>query len=232
MSISGFLKSAYNYDFNNLNILECGAHEMGHETFDFRLNNNCFYIEAIPQLYNNLKNQPNLKQENVFNYALTDYNGVTEFNLAHGNLGNSSIKHSEAHLSELINYHKCNFEKIEVNCITYEHFIDNIIKKPIDILVLDIEGHECIILNSLKKLPIDKLPKFMVIEAGYDWIDRKKILKELGYNIDFYEYNNCYLTHSSFNIQKNADVINELNKKNQLFEFAGTLIFTNDALTL
>ena len=42
----------------------------------------------------------------------------------------------------------------------------------------------------MKELDISELPKFIAIEAGYDWEERKKLLFELGYNIDFYQFNN------------------------------------------
>lgn len=227
-SAASLIKQAYNYDFINQNILECGSHEGGLETIEFRENNNCFYIEAIPGSFNNMKQQRLVNQNNVFNYALTDYIGDIEFTLANNNLSNSSIKHSQDHLDELKNYN-CYYTKIIVPCITYTYFINNIIKKPINILILDIEGHECIILNDMFNLPVEKLPKIICIECGYDWEDRKTILEKLGYNIDFYQYNNCYLSHSSQTIIKNKNFINYINSQNKEFIYQGVHVYTNDA---
>jgi FkbM family methyltransferase len=230
-SAASLIKQAYNYDFVNLNVLECGSHEGGWETIEFREQNNCFYIEAIPGLCNNMKQQRLVNQNNVFNYALTDYIGDIEFTLANNNLANSSIKYSDEHLNELKKYN-CYYTKINVPCITYTHFINEIINKAIDILILDIEGHECIILNDMLNLPIEKLPKIISIECGYNWLERKTILQKLGYNLDFYQYNNCYLSHSSVNIAKNKDFINQINSINKEFIYDGYTVYTNDAVIL
>lgn len=223
-----YIKTLYDYDFRNLNILECGSHQYGAETIGFRNNNNCYYIEANPTDYYIMITQPNIKSENVFNFALTDYCGEISFNIT-SHPGNSSINHSEDHKKELINIYHTSFKKINVPCITYTYFINNIIKNPIDLLVLDIEGHECVILNTMRSLSVEKLPKFLCIEAGYDWIDRKKILLELGYNIDFYNFNNVFLTHNTFNVNKNIDKIREINKCYPNFIWHNKLIFENDS---
>lgn len=223
-----FIKTLYNYNFTNLNILECGSHCNGAETENFRLNNNCYYIEANPNDYKKMILQPNIKAENVFNFALASYCGEVSFTIT-SHPGNSSINHSEDHKNELQNVYKSTFDQIVVPCFTYSYFIDNIIAKPIDLLVLDIEGHECVILNTMRSLPVDKLPKIIYIEAGYDWQDRKKILLELGYVIDFYYFNNVCLTHKSFNINKNIEKIREINKQYPNFIWHDKLIFENDA---
>lgn len=224
-----YIKYIYNYDFNNINFLECGAHTDGNETLSFIDNNNCYYIEANTDDYNILKEKQYVKKENVFNVALSDYCGEITFNVT-SHPGNSSVKHSNEHLNELITYYNASFKTIQIPCITYEYFIDNVIHKPIDYLVLDIEGHEINVLKTLFSLQYDKLPKFICIEAGYDWLERKKILLELGYNIDFYHYNNVFLTHSKFNVGKNIDMMKNLNKSYPRFIWKGRLIYNNDSI--
>lgn len=59
-----------------------------------------------------------------------------------------------------------------------------------------------IILKTMFYLPVEKLPKFTCIEAGYDWLERKKLLLQLGYNIDFYHFNNVFLTYNTLNVEK------------------------------
>jgi FkbM family methyltransferase len=221
------LISAYNYEFKNLNILECGSHSEGTETKDFRANNNCYYIEANPADYFNMINQPNIKRENVFNFALSDNCGEVSFTVT-SHPGNSSVKYSPEHYKELLNY-GASFNNITVPCYTYQHFIDSIINKPIDVLVLDIEGHEVPVLKSMFSLPVEKLPKFINIEAGYDWPERKKLLLGLGYTIDFYLFNNIYLTHNTLNVSKNIEVIRNINRQYPNFVWQGILIFENDA---
>lgn len=222
------ITSVYNYDFSNLNILECGACKEGEETRFLRDSNNCYYIEANPNDFKILSSQHNINKENIFNFALTDYCGDISFTITSWS-GNSSVNHSIDHHNELVKYGST-FNKITVPCYTYKYFIEEIIKKPIDLLVLDIEGHECTILNSMRKLSVEQLPKIICIEAGYDWHERKKILKELEYNIDYYYFNNVFLTHNTFNISKNIEKLKEINNKYPNFIWQDKLIFENDSI--
>ena len=227
MSVYYYLTSSYNLNFSNLNFLETGASDFGLDTKEFRLTNNCYYIEPIKESYYNLLKQSNIIKENVFNYAVHDYCGKTEFMLtSHG--GNSSYNHSIEHMNELIHVHKSNFTKITVDTITYKSFIEDCINKNIDILILDVEGCEEIILNSFKNLNIDQLPKIICIECGYSWIERKKLLLELGYKIDFYGFNNCYLSFGD--IKKNTVNIQKHNLSNKQFNWCDKTIYINELL--
>lgn len=222
-SVYDYLKYCYNYDFQNLHILECGALN-GEETMNFNTNNQCYYIEANPYVYLNLIN----KFKNIYFYALTNSIGQTQFTVTSW-VGNSSINHSEEHRKELMNYGS-SFENIQVPCITYKYFLENIIKNNIDILILDIEGHECTVLKTFYELKREQLPKFVIIECGYDWLDRKKILLELGYKIDFYQFNNCYLTLPDFiqQDQKNIENMQNINNENKRFIWRDYLIYENE----
>lgn len=223
------LPLTYLIPFEGQNILECGSHQEGSETRSFRINNNCYYIEALNQDLEVLKKQPNINVENTFNYALTNYDGFTSFTLTE-HAGNSSIQHLEGHIEEL-KQRNCTWNtKITVPCISYKIFIRDIIKKPIDILILDIEGGECAVLENMKELTVDELPKIFVIEAGYDWLKRKELLKQLGYTIDYYCFNNVILSHPHFNIPKNVEQIRSINQQFPYFIYYGKLIFENDCL--
>ena len=114
--------------------------------------------------------------------------------------------------------------------ITYKHFIQDIIKTTIDILILDVEGHECTILNTFYDLDLAQLPKIICIECGYDWLDRKKILLSLGYVLDFYEFNNCYLSHSTYNCNKNISQMNKFNVANKKFIWNNYLVYDNELI--
>jgi FkbM family methyltransferase len=221
MKSSEILQQTYNIDFNNLNLLECGA-GAAQETQDFCKTNNCYYIEANYPEYQELKRL----NYNVYYYALSDSNENLSFTVtSHG--GNSSLSHSELHKKELID-RQSTFTEVTVPGITYKNFIQNIIKNNIDILILDVEGHECTILNTFFELDISQLPKIICIECGYNWIERKEILLKLGYNLDFYEFNNCYLTHSTYNCKKNIPQINILNQCNKKFIWMNNLIYENE----
>ena len=224
MPASQFLKFAYKLNFQGLNILECGGCS-AEESAELARDNNCYYIEANPEEYRILKQN----NENVSFLALTDNNDTVEFTIT-THRGNSSISHSKEHLNELINIQHSNFSKCVVPATTYKNYIENIIKTNIDILILDVEGHECTILKTFNELRIDQLPSIICIECGYDWNERKKILLSLGYDIDFYEFNNCYLSHSSRNIQKNAKNINKINMDNPTFVWYGHTVYNNDVI--
>jgi FkbM family methyltransferase len=219
--VDRILLDCYDININNTTFLECGAH-FGEETsyINSIVPQNCFYIEANPTDFKYLN------KVNKYNYALTDYNGDIEFTVtSHG--GNSSVCHSQEHIDELRSYGST-FQKIKVPCITYQYFIEKIINKKINILILDIEGHENVILNHMKTLNIEYLPDIIVIECGYDWTDRKISLKELGYTIDFYNFNNCYLSHTKSNIHKKNNNINLQNKNNKNFIWSNKIIYENE----
>lgn len=222
MKVSDVLKQTYNLDFSNINILECGA-SVAEETRDLLNNCNCFYIEACCSEYIKLLDL----SYNVSYYALTNHNGQTDFFIT-SHIGNSSILHSEPHKEELIYEYNSSFTKTTVPATTYKNYIENIINKTIDILVLDIEGHETIVLETFHELTLDQLPKIICIECGYDWLLRKTILLDLGYTIDFYQYNNCFLSHSLTNIDKNIENIDRFNKDNKQFIWHGKLIYINE----
>ena len=222
MKASEILQLAYMIDFVNLNILECGACDAD-ETNEFISTNNCFYIEALFDDYLKLKNQ----NYNVQHFALTDVDNTDiEFTIT-SLRGNSSVNHSESHRHELITDFNASFQKTAVPATTYKNYIENIIKTNIDILILDIEGHECAVLKTFFDLKQEQLPKIICIECGYDWPERKKMLLELGYVIDFFEFNNCYLTHSSQSIPKNEESIRVFNDNNRKFIWHNMLIYEN-----
>jgi FkbM family methyltransferase len=221
MKASEALSLAYDINFINLNILECGAGS-AQETHEFCSNNNCYYIEALYDEYIELK-----KKYNVVYYALTDNNDTVNFSItSHG--GNSSVSHSDMHRNELITHYNSSFTNTVVPATTYKNYIENIIKTTIDILILDIEGHELTVLNTFHELTLDQLPKIICIECGYDWIERKNKLLELGYILDFYEFNNCYLSHSSANINKNLHNIKLLNQQNKKFIWHNVVVYENE----
>ena len=227
-SVYHYITESYDLKYNNLNILECGASDLALDTKPFRLTNNCYYIEPVPESVEYLKKYaPDISNNNIFNYALHNFNGETTFTVtSHG--GNSSYNHSEEHKNELINHYNSSFTDIKVKTITFKKFIEEKIKKNIDILVLDVEGCESIILESFKELTANQLPTIICIECGYEWERKKKLLIELGYNLDFYGFNNCYASFGDIN--KHRDIIKQFNLDNKSFVWYGKTLYTNDLL--
>jgi FkbM family methyltransferase len=223
MNVSEILKEIYQVEWIGLNILECGANIMGEETKNFESKNNCWYIEANESDYNLLK----LHRKNTLNLALSDRNGKITFNVC-SHVGNSSCEYSSHHLDELKKYGS-SFKEIEVNCIKYDTLLEEL-GLVFDLFVMDVEGHEKKILYSWKKMNIEILPSILVIECGYDWKDRLSILKELGYKIDCYYFNNCYLTKLNTNIKINQKAVDNYNNKWKQFIWNDKIIYTNELI--
>jgi len=216
--ISQILKDIYQLNWIDLNILECGSHTHGEETLEFEPDNNCWYIEANKEDYLLLQKF----RKNTLNLALSNLDGVVKF-VVSSYAGNSSCAHSPEHLEEL-NQYGSTFKEIEVEAITYNSLLKKL-KIVFDIVVLDIEGHEKTVLNSWKLMDKTLLPSVLVIECGYDWNDRLSLLKELGYKIDCYYLNNCYL--SMGNLSKNYEMIQNYNKEYPQFKWNNKLIYSN-----
>lgn len=222
MTASDYLQATLKIDWTSWVSLECGACYLGEET-EHMPNIEKWYMEGSPEDFAVL-NQ-NKKGINTLNYLLTDKVGEVNFTWT-SHPGNSSICHSKAHKDELISY-GASFKELTVPCITYKHLIEEIVKKPIDLLVLDIEGHERVVLNTWFQLQETQLPKILVIECGDDWAERKEMLRKLNYNIFLYQYNNSYLVHSSFQPHYNLEKVIEINKANPAFHWMGRTIYKN-----
>lgn len=216
--VSQILRDAYLIDWRGLNILECGAHTHGEETADFEGENNCWYIEANKHDFHILRTVKN----NALNLALSDKDGVADF-IVSSIPGNSSCEYSPQHLDEL-NRHGSTFRTIEVEAIKYESLLKKL-KLTFDIVVLDIEGHEITVLSLWRGLDKSLLPRILVIECGFDWDDRLVVLKDLGYHIDMFYYNNCFL--SLGDISKNKAIIQSYNDEWPQFRWDGRDIYTN-----
>lgn len=217
--ISDILRVIYEIDFSNLNILECGANRLGEETSDFVKNNNCWFVEANHQDFIFLSQT----KRNSLNLALSDKNGFIDFTVS-SHPGNSSCEYSEDHLNELKSYGST-FNKTTVECVSYDTLI-NKTNVVFDILVLDIEGHEKTVLQSMLHMNPEILPKIFVIECGYDWNERLDLLKKLGYNIDCYYFNNCFLTKGD--IKTNKINTNIFNNEWRTFVWKGKTIYVNE----
>lgn len=212
------LRDIYNISWSNLNILECGASNEGSETEVFEQNNNCWFIEANVEDFNHLKNI----RRNVLNVALSDKNDIVKFKIS-SHPGNSSCDYSFEHLKELESY-GTTFKEVEVDSITYESLLKKI-DVVFDVLVLDIEGHEKKVLESFKQIQSINLPTILVIECGYDWYDRLEILEQLGYKVDCYYFNNCYLSKKNLELYK--ENVQRYNKEWKSFIWFDKIIYKN-----
>lgn len=215
-TLKNLIQDLYQKKIENFNILEVGASDPeAVVTSEFVNDNNVWYMEPVESTFNRLIS---IYQQSL-NLALSDFDGTVNFTItSHG--GNSSIEHSEIHKKELESYNST-FENIKVNCISYFCLLKKL-DLIFDILVLDIEGHEVAVLKSIQTLDEKNHPKIVVIECGYDWNERLKILKEMGYHIDVYWENNCIL---SKNIKINTEIVKICNKMYNRFEWFGKIIY-------
>lgn len=221
--VSSILKKCYNIDWKDKVILECGAGPHGDESHEFINENDCYYLEPVKEYFSILSSIKN--NNKIFNMGLSDVtsNNVNFSQTSH--LGNGSINHSQDHIEELKKYNST-FENIKIKTITYKDFL-NIINKNIDLLILDVEGHELNILKTFLHFSEEIKPKILVIECGYDWEDRLNLLKKLEYTLDFYYFNNAYLTLNSFFVQKNTDMINNVRKLWPSWSWNGKVIYND-----
>ena len=123
-----------------------------------------------------------------------------------------------------LNRRGATFRTIEVESVKFQSLLKRL-KLIFDIVVLDIEGHEIAVLSLWRDLDKSLLPRILVIECGFDWKDRSIILKNLGYNIDMFYYNNCYL--SLGDVPKNNSIIQSYNNEWPEFRWDSKVIYTN-----
>ena len=95
---------------------------------------------------------------------------------------------------------------------------------------MDVEGHETQILKTFLNLKREQLQKIIVIECGYDWKERLSILKQIGYCLDFYCFNNAYLTLPDAILTKNIDNILNIRKQWKSWTWKGKLIYDDSDL--
>jgi len=168
--------------------IECGASDGLSENttkfFEESMGWHGINIEPVPYLFNKLR----INRPNAINIctALSDSIGKSTFKQAihpkHGwHFGNGSIKHHSSHLQQLIN-DGCSFEILEVPITTYSMIIAENHVKHVDLMVLDVEGHELNVINGMSGC--NTLPRILCVEhtiAGLDLI--KPPLTRLGYGL-------------------------------------------------
>lgn len=177
--------------------VECGA-------FDGLTENSCkffeetmgwqgYNIEPLPWVYENLCN--NRPDSTNLNFALSDKIGVAEFKAVdHPDFGvdctNGSLTHTEKHLT-MLEQGGCKFVSVEVSLLTWSEFIKRNNISHVDILVLDVEGHELSVIDGM--YGCDVLPDIFCIEVGHlDFGDIRRKLSRLGYVYDISSHVNAF----------------------------------------
>lgn len=177
--------------------IECGAFdgltECSCKFFEETLGWKGINVEASPPVYKKLtENRPDSMNVNI---ALSNKIGKAMFKHAiHPQLGemfgNGSLCHGKEHIKELLDKH-CSFKDYEVDVIRYSDLIKRNNIKAVDLFVLDVEGNELNVIESMKNCSV--LPEVFVLEHGQ--LDQSEIIRaveELGYDYDTKSYVNSF----------------------------------------
>lgn len=142
-------------------------------------------IEASPSIFKKLEeNRP--KAINV-NVGLSSETGTSTFTDVHHPdfdlCTNGSIAHHESHLA-LLDQANCEYSTTEIKIMTYSDMIRALELTSVDIMVLDVEGHELDVFDGIEKGE-KVLPKLLVVEIGHLGLDIvKSRLSDFGYVYD------------------------------------------------
>lgn len=123
--------------------------------------------------YSSLKNveKESAGKFTIFNFALSDQSGETEFNESAQNVsGSFSIDH--------INIKNDNISRYPVKTVTLSEIFHKLALTKIDLLKMDVEGEEYKIIDSLDRNLTDKIQQF-IIEFHHHCIDKYSILDTL-----------------------------------------------------
>lgn len=141
-------------------------------------------IEPVAKFYDKLiENRKNSKNINI---SLSNFDGHTKFtevNFKNNNstiLGWSSINNwndLEKRDNTLYTY-----DTYDVNCVKFSSIFTE--KKPIDLFVLDVEGHELEALDGILEIEKQYYPVIFCIEYGH--VDKDMLIQKLipYYNLD------------------------------------------------
>ena len=194
--VDKFLWERYFKDHPKGIFLECGA-------FDGVLESSCKFFEEslgwwginfepVPYIYDKLvENRPNAAN---IKKALSNKNGVTRFKQAvsptMGKMfGNGSISHNDKHLKSL-KQEGCKFEEFDVETVRFADFIKILNLGTIDLMVLDVEGHELEAIEGMEGSPV--IPKIFCVEYPHVGLETlKKKLRPFGYTLDITNFNNA-----------------------------------------
>lgn len=183
--------------------IECGAAdgltESSCKFFEESLGWRGINIEPSHFLFESLKlNRP--KATNV-NVGLSSENGKNEFTNVihpiHGKVfGNGSIQHVPSHRDDLVRQ-GCSFETCSIKTRTFRDLIVELNVAEIDLMVLDVEGHELSVLKGMKRAKT--MPRIFCVEYGQLGLDAiTPALTELGYQLDCIQFVNSFWIRTGF----------------------------------
>jgi len=125
--------------------------------------------------------------------ALSAIAGTAEFTQAvhptrGQHFGNGSLAHTADHVS-LLEKEGCTFERFPVQTIPYRELIARHDVRQVDLMVLDVEGHEADVIAGMRGCAV--LPRVLCVEHGHHGVEgTTKMLEPLGYRYDMSSFNN------------------------------------------
>lgn len=184
--------------------IECGAFdgltESSCKFFEEELRWNGINIEPSPPIFEQLIiNRPSAINVNV---ALSNEKTEGVFrSVVHPVYGemctSGSLNHTDEH-KRLLDDMGCSFKEYKVPIIEWSELIRRYKVRKCDLFVLDVEGNELKVIDSMRKAGKRSLPKIFVVEHGH--LDKKEVIAQaesLGYKYDTSSYVNSYFIRYS-----------------------------------
>lgn len=180
-------------------VIECGAFDGVTESsckfFEETLGWTAVNVEPHPPSFRRLvESRPNSRNLNV---ALSAGPGRATFTgIVHPHYGelctNGSLSHTTAH-REWLDAIGCTYREYEVETVTYRDLVATLALPSVELLVLDVEGHELDVLRGVAGTPRKLLPKVLCIEHGHLGEEAMRASVEpLGYVFDATSFVNSY----------------------------------------
>lgn len=177
-------------------VLECGAFDGLTESscrfFEETLGWFAINVEASPSIYAELvKKRPLSRNLNV---ALSNRRGEAEFvDVSYPGYElctNGSLSHLQAHREWLDNAN-CTYAKTVVPTCTYKQLVEELALDRLNLMVLDIEGHELQALEGFVGARV--LPEILCVEHGHLGVDAiRHAVEPLGYAFDVTSHVNSF----------------------------------------
>jgi FkbM family methyltransferase len=197
-SVDQFIFERYFRDANIKGVfVECGAFdgltECSCKFFEESMGWKGYNIEPVPWVYKRLRE--NRPASTNLNRALSNKSGSATFQAVdHPTFGkectNGSLAHTESHKS-LLQDVGCSFIPVEVSAMTWRDFVQQYNVAHVDLLVLDVEGHELSVIEGMHGCGV--LPDLICIEVGHlDLEEIRNQLGALGYTYDISSHVNAF----------------------------------------
>ncbi|GHU15419.1 hypothetical protein FACS189441_7040 [Betaproteobacteria bacterium] len=198
LPVDRFIFERYFPDKNIKGIfVECGAFdgltECSCKFFEESMAWDGYNIEPVPWVFEKLcENRPGSKN---YNFALSDHNGTGVFKAVDHpvfgvNCTNGSLSHTERHANWLEEI-ECKIVELDVKLRTWSDFVSEERVPYVDLLVLDVEGHELSVIEGMQEARV--LPDLICIEIGHlDFNSIRSALEKLGYVYDISSYVNAF----------------------------------------